>query len=190
MGRYRPCSGRRGWRRRRWHRAATAATAPATATATAAPATTVAGRFVVATSRLRPLAGAEERATPRMLVPEIGGPRVERAEHSGAAPSPLQPVGDIEVPAPRTELGRQRVDAPATARLRVEEPIRIHGPVSAWLRAGDEELARPGARPGTGPAAAPGVNRRRDDALRFLELRDGHLVGHIPDEGMPQRRCR
>src|SRR2546427_11843966 len=132
MSRYRPCSGRRGGRRRRWHRAATAP-------ATAAPATTVAGRLVVATGRLRPLAGAEERATPRMLVPEIGGPRVERAEHSGAAPSPLQPVGDIEVPAPRTELGRERVDAPATARLRVEEPIRINGPVSAWLRAGEEE---------------------------------------------------
>src|SRR5256885_660981 len=56
--------------------------------------------------------------------------------------------------------------------------------------AGKKGRAGPAAGRGAGPPAAPGVNRRRDDALRFLELRDGHLVGHIPDEGMPQRRCR
>src|SRR5258705_3746413 len=158
-----------------------------TANATSAP---LAGRLAVMFRRLRPLARTDERAAPRMVLPEIGGSRVERAEHPGTPPGALQPVGNVEVPAPRTQLGRERVDAPAAARLGVEEPIGIDGVARARLRAGDEQLSRPGARPGTGSAAAPGIDRCSDDALRPLEVRDRHLDGHIPYEGMPQGRRR
>src|ERR1700675_3988796 len=170
MARCRPGSGWRGWSWRGRRRETTAATPVAAAPATTAAA--LAGLLVMMFRRLLPLARTDERATPRMLLPEIGGPRIERAEHAGTAPGALEPVGDIEVPGARAQLGRERVNAPAAARLGVEEPIGIDGVIRARLRAGDEQLCRPGARPGTRSATAPGIYRCCDNALRTLELRD------------------
>ena len=137
----------------------------------------------------------EERPAPAGPLPEVGRARVVRPGDADAAPGPGQPVRDVAIPGRRPELGLDRVDPPAAARLGVEEARRI-----------DLRAARPAGCPSMnhsvtvsrvhGPGAPPvhASIRGLDDALRRAERRDRLLRasgrGRTPATAAPRRSAR
>src|SRR5262245_56632060 len=79
-------------------------------------------------------ARAKQRAAPGAFVPEVGSARVELARDAGPAAGAAQPVGDVDIPRPRSQLGLERIDAPAAARPRVQETVAVDRVLGARLR--------------------------------------------------------
>ena len=125
------------------------------------------------------------------LAPEVRGPRVVRARDARrrVAPGAIQSC-DVAVPGPRPELGLERVDPPAAAGPRVEQPGRVdrrarRRAACPVMNHSGRRVARPGARPAARPGVDPSPRRRPSGGVN---VGDRLALREVADERPPQRR--